>query len=52
MEFGALICKPKDPKCGICNLNKNSCKYFNSSNKIKNTKNKMIKIKIMMFFVI
>ena len=22
MEFGALICKPKDPKCKICNLNK------------------------------
>ena len=39
MEFGALICKPKNPKCGICNLNK-TCKYFNSSNKIKNIKNK------------
>jgi A/G-specific adenine glycosylase len=44
MEFGALICKPKDPKCGICNLNK-YCKYFNSTNKIKNTKSKMIKNK-------
>ena len=44
MEFGALICKPKDPKCGICNLNK-TCKYFNSSNKIKNIKNRMIKNK-------
>ena len=44
MEFGALICKPKDPKCGICILNKN-CKYFNSSNKIKITKSKMIKNK-------
>ena len=44
MEFGALICKPKNPKCGICNLNK-ICKYFNSSNKIKNNKNKMIKNK-------
>ena len=42
MEFGALICKPKDPKCYICNLNKN-CKYFNSSRKIKNVKYKMIK---------
>ncbi len=41
MEFGALICKPKDPKCSICCLNKN-CKYFNSSNKIKTIKNKMI----------
>jgi len=44
MEFGALICKPKDPKCGICNLNKN-CKYFNSSKKIKTNKKKMIKSK-------
>ena len=33
MEFGALICKPKDPKCSICCLNKN-CKYFKSSKKI------------------
>ena len=44
MEFGALICKPKDPKCDICNLNK-KCKYFNSSKKIKTTKKKMIKSK-------
>tara|TARA_B100000579_G_scaffold434255_1_gene454711 strand:- start:1769 stop:2770 length:1002 start_codon:yes stop_codon:yes gene_type:complete len=42
MEFGALICKPKDPKCSICNLIK-SCKYFNSSNKIKNVDKKMFK---------
>ena len=44
MEFGALVCKPKDPKCDICNLNKD-CKYFNSSNKITGSKNKMTKIK-------
>ena len=44
MEFGALICKPKDPKCSICILNKR-CKYFNSLYKIKNLKNKMIKKK-------
>ena len=44
MEFGALICKPKDPKCSICNLNK-ACKYFNSRNKITITKKKMIKSK-------
>ena len=44
MEFGALICKPKDPKCGICNLNK-TCKYFNSSNRINTTRIKMIKNK-------
>ena len=44
MEFGALVCKPRDPKCGICNLNK-YCKYFKSSKKIKNTKYKMIENK-------
>jgi len=44
MEFGALICKPKDPKCNICNLKKN-CKYFNSSKKIKTNKRKMIRNK-------
>ena len=44
MEFGALICKPKDPKCNICNLKKN-CKYFSSSKKIKTNKRKMIEDK-------
>ena len=44
MEFGALVCKPKDPICSICNLNKN-CKYFKSSRKIKTTKYKMIENK-------
>ena len=43
MEFGALVCKPKDPKCGDCCLNK-SCRYFKSTNKIKNNKRKQIKI--------
>ena len=42
MEFGALICKPKDPKCSVCCLNK-SCKYFKSSTKIITKENKMIK---------
>ena len=44
MEFGALICKPKDPKCSICCLNK-SCKYFKSSKKIITKEKKMIKEK-------
>ncbi len=44
MEFGALICKPKDPKCVICCLNK-TCKYLKSSKKIKTTSKKMIKKK-------
>jgi A/G-specific adenine glycosylase len=42
MEFGALICTPKNPKCSACCL-KNSCKYFKSSYKIKTTNKKMIK---------
>jgi A/G-specific adenine glycosylase len=42
MEFGALICKPKDPKCSVCCLNK-SCKYFKSLKKITTKENKMIK---------
>ncbi len=44
MEFGALKCKPKNPNCLTCCLNK-SCKYFKSNNKIKNIKSKMIKNK-------
>ena len=44
MEFGALICKPKDPNCLTCCLNK-TCKYFKSGKKIKSIKNKMIKNK-------
>ena len=44
MEFGALVCKPKDPNCYTCCLNK-TCKYFKSKNKIKTIRKKMIKIK-------
>ena len=44
MEFGALVCKPKDPNCLTCCLNK-TCKYFKSDRKIKNFKSKMIKNK-------
>ena len=44
MEFGALICKPKDPKCSVCCLNK-SCKYFKSFKKISTREKKMIKEK-------
>ena len=43
MEFGALICKPKDPKCSQCCLNK-SCRYLKSSKKIEFNKRKKIKI--------
>ncbi len=43
MEFGALICRPKDPKCSQCCLNK-SCRYLKSSKKIKIDKRKKTKI--------
>jgi A/G-specific adenine glycosylase len=42
MEFGALICKPKEPECLKCNI-KNICKYFKSDKKFKqNTKKKLL----------
>ena len=34
MEFGAVICKPKDPLCHKCKLKKN-CLYYKSESKIK-----------------
>ncbi len=43
MEFGALVCKPKDPKCSQCCLN-NNCRYIKSTKKIKTNKRKKIKI--------
>jgi len=39
MEFGALVCKAKDPKCSECCLNK-SCRYLKSSKKTKTKKRK------------
>ena len=33
MEFGAVVCKPKNPLCKICNLKK-YCKFFNGENYI------------------
>ena len=42
MEFGALVCKPKDPNCLTCCLKK-TCKYFKSKNKIRLSKRKMIR---------
>ena len=42
MEFGALVCKPKDPNCHQCCLKK-ACKYFKSNKKISSFKKKMIK---------
>ena len=28
MEFGALICKPKEPKCSECKIKKMCCLLF------------------------
>jgi len=42
MEFGALICKPKNPKCDTCCLKKN-CKYLKSTKKVITKEKKMIK---------
>ena len=44
MEFGAMKCKPKDPNCLTCCLNK-SCKYFKSYKKVINVRKKMVKNK-------
>ena len=44
MEFGALICKPKDPNCNDCCLKRN-CKYLKSNSKINFSRKKIIKNK-------
>ena len=37
MEFGALVCKPKEPICDECNIRK-MCAYYVSESKIKFSK--------------
>ena len=44
IEFGALVCKPREPICEECKI-KNICSYFNYGKKIKLKKNKKIHIK-------
>ena len=41
MEFGALVCNAKIPKCKICPIQKD-CKFNNSKKKIKQTKKEII----------
>ena len=41
MEFGALVCRPKEPICHKCNLQKN-CKYFFSKKKLKSLNKRTI----------
>ena len=44
MEFGAVVCKPQNPLCKICHLQK-YCKFFNSGNYISPNKKFSIKEK-------
>ncbi len=44
MEFGALICKPKDPKCGECKINK-MCSYYVSKKNIKYKRKMKVQLK-------
>jgi len=42
MEFGAIICKPKNPLCHICKLKK-ECKFFNKEIILSKKKNLFLK---------
>ena len=44
MEFGALICKPVDPKCNECKI-QTMCLYYKSESKIKFKKKTKVKPK-------
>ena len=44
MEFGALVCKPRDPRCDQCNIKK-MCSYYKLKLKSKTKKQTKIKIK-------
>ena len=44
MEFGALICTPKDPRCHECKIKK-MCAYYTSESKIKFKRKKKIQSK-------
>ncbi len=41
MEFGALICNAKVPKCEICPIRKD-CRFYNSKKKIKKIKKEVV----------
>ena len=48
MEFGALVCDSKIPKCKICPIRKN-CKFYRSKNKIKQIKKDVVNENINIF---
>ena len=49
MDFGSLICKPKNPKCEICNTRKTCFSYINNTQKKYPLKEKIKKKKIRYF---
>ncbi len=48
MEFGALVCNSKIPKCGICPMQRN-CKFYKSKNKIKQIKKDVVNENVNIF---
>lgn len=54
MDFGALICKPKNPNCAICPLQLNCSAFFNKtiSNLPKKSKKLTKKNRYFMYFVV
>ena len=48
MEFGALVCNSKIPKCSKCPI-KNNCKFYKSKNKIKSIRKEVINKRINIF---
>ena len=50
MEFGALICKSKDPRCHECKIKK-MCAYYASESKIRFKRKIKLSQKVMIFFV-
>ena len=45
MEFGAVICKPSNPLCNICNL-KTNCYFFRNKTSVLVNKKRLEKEKI------
>lgn len=50
MKFGALVCKPKNPTCNICNLNTNCIAYQQNTINELPVKLKKLKIKERYFY--
>ncbi len=48
MEFGALVCNSKTPKCRTCPIQKN-CKFYKSKDKIKQIKKEIVNESVNIF---